>query len=96
MFAPIQGTETSTSAISMTILMLAMHSKIQDKVFEEILMVQHAEFSKKSLQSLKLLDMVVQETLRLFPPVPIVSRKVSEDLKLSKFNKRFFFLSSFN
>lgn len=33
---------------------------------------------------MKYLERVILETLRLFPPVPIISRKLNEDVKISK------------
>lgn len=67
--------------------MLAIHKDVQNLVCDEIRRVfpQNVHhFSSESLNQLSYVDMVIKETLRLFPIVPIVSRKVTADLSLGK------------
>lgn len=68
-------------------MMLGMHPEIQNKVFEE----QQAIFANKDegltnedLNNMKYLEMVIKETLRLFPLSFIVGRATTQDVKLRK------------
>lgn len=41
---------------------------------------------KEDLLNLKYLERVVKESMRLFPPVPLIIRKVLEDITLREYN----------
>ncbi|XP_053963831.1 probable cytochrome P450 313a4 [Anastrepha ludens] len=78
--------ETSANGLLSTLLMLAMHPSVQDRLYEEIVNV----FPEKSFYigyehfaSLPYLDMVVNETLRLMPSVPMIGRQVVQNTTLS-------------
>lgn len=65
--------------------MLAMHKDVQDKVYEEFKSVFYdgdEEIDKDNITKLKYFDMVIRETLRLFPIAPVIGRKLSSDLVL--------------
>ncbi|CAK1604022.1 unnamed protein product [Parnassius mnemosyne] len=81
----IAGTDTSAVAIGYTLKLLAMYPKIQDRVFQELQEVfgdSDRPLVKEDLIHLKYLERVVKESLRLFPPVPFIIRKVLEDVVL--------------
>uniref|UniRef100_A0AAG5DDU3 Cytochrome P450 n=1 Tax=Anopheles atroparvus TaxID=41427 RepID=A0AAG5DDU3_ANOAO len=83
-----EGHDTTTSGISFTILNLAKHQDIQQKLFEEIDQMLGADaktttLTSALLQEMKYLDMVVKESLRLVPPVPIIGRKLLEDMEIN-------------
>lgn len=59
----------------------------QDKVYDEIYSVlgdSDRDVTPDDISSFKYLEMVLKETLRLFPPGAIFSRKINENVKLSE------------
>ncbi|XP_052892668.1 cytochrome P450 4d1-like [Anopheles moucheti] len=83
-----EGHDTTTSGISFTVLELAKHQDIQQKLYEEIDAVLGKEagsifLTNSLLQELKYLDMVIKESLRLVPPVPFIGRKLLEDMEMN-------------
>lgn len=82
----IAGYETSATTISFTILMLAMHSNVQEQVFNELHSIydsQHEQTTNEHMAKLDMLDRVIKETMRLFPPASIIGRTSSIDFSLS-------------
>lgn len=67
--------------------MLGIHQDIQEKVFAE----QKAIFGDNMQRDctfadtleMKYLERVICETLRMYPPVPLIARKTTEDVKLA-------------
>ncbi|XP_058126055.1 cytochrome P450 4d1-like [Anopheles ziemanni] len=83
-----EGHDTTTSGISFTILNLAKHPEIQQKVFDEIngMLGANAKttfLTSALLQEMKYLDMVIKESLRLVPPVPFIGRALVEDMEMN-------------
>lgn len=39
----------------------------------------------KDFQQMKYVEMVIKETLRLFPPLPFLGRRLDEDLKIGEY-----------
>ena len=82
------GHDTTTSGISFCLYNLAKHPEIQQKVFDEIRNVigddVNQPVTQKILNDLHYLEMVIKESLRLFPSVPIFAREVQENIKISK------------
>ncbi len=81
----LAGFETTANQAAHTILMLAMHPEVQEKVYREINDVfgsNDVEFSGEVLNTLKYLDQVVRETMRMFPIIPMISRQLHDDMVL--------------
>lgn len=76
------GHDTTSSGISFTIYNIAKYPEVQQKVYDEIIEVlgDDEELTIHKLNSLSYLDLVIKESLRLFPPVPYYGRKLSEEL----------------
>ncbi|KAG4077654.1 hypothetical protein HA402_008904, partial [Bradysia odoriphaga] len=81
-----EGHDTTKSAISFCFYSLARYPDVQQKCFEEIRNVLGDDRSKtvtcNDLNNLPYLDLVIKETLRLFPSVPLMGRMVCEELTL--------------
>lgn len=76
------GHETTSSAISRILQVLANHQSVQDKLREEIgrYFSEHPDDSHHDgLLELPYLDAVVRETLRLFEPASLLGRTCLED-----------------
>lgn len=66
--------------------MLAMHPPIQERLFEEIINMfpdKNFYMDFENITNLPYLDMVVNETLRLMPAIPMIGRQVVQDTRLS-------------
>ncbi|KAM7305314.1 cytochrome P450 3A4 [Ixodes scapularis] len=72
------GFETTATAIGFTLYLLATNPEEQEKVHSEIDAVLHYddEISLDSIQNLKRLDMVINESLRLYPALPILIARI--------------------
>ncbi|XP_026678195.1 cytochrome P450 4c3-like [Diaphorina citri] len=81
-----EGHDTTSAAICWTLLLLGSNQEIQNKVYEEILVTSfkalHKPFTTRSLNSMKYLEACIKEALRLYPSVPFIARKLSEDVPL--------------
>lgn len=79
------STHTISLVISNLLLLLAMHPKVQEKCYEEIksvLIDTDDEIDVDTVLNLKYLNMVLNESLRLFTPVPLIGRRTGCDLEL--------------
>ncbi|KZC12359.1 putative cytochrome P450 6a14 [Dufourea novaeangliae] len=75
----LAGFETSSSTISHSLYELAINIDMQDKLRKEIRenYAQHGEtLTYERVKQMKYLDLVFRETLRKYPIVPILMRKV--------------------
>ncbi|XP_075215349.1 cytochrome P450 4C1-like isoform X3 [Lycorma delicatula] len=80
-----EGYDTSSAAISSAIFILGHNPDIQECLFEELDEVfgdSDREVTMEDLNRLSYLDRIIKETLRLFPSVPCIIRKLYSDLDL--------------
>ncbi|KAF5304212.1 hypothetical protein FQR65_LT08019 [Abscondita terminalis] len=82
----IAGSDTTASVNSFTFIMLGMHPDIQEKVFQEVMVVVGPDRSIRhdDLNKLTYLDRVIRETMRLFPVGPSLVRDVSRNIQLEE------------
>lgn len=75
-----QGYETTSLTVCFALSMLALYPDIQEKLYLQLVDVQKNESVEENLQKLEYLDMVVKETLRLYPIAALVFRKADDDV----------------
>lgn len=81
------GYETTALQTAFTLLLLAIHKDVQEKVYQEILEAfpnDEMEINREKLESLNYLEVVIKESMRLLPPVPIIGRETIEDFELNE------------
>lgn len=82
----LQGHETTALAISSTLLMLAMHQDVQEKVIDEmrnLFDTKDEDVSTELLTELIYLEMVIKENLRLLPILTFMGRLAEKDIQLN-------------
>jgi len=88
------GHETTASLISWAVYLLHSHPEVKERVLQELksILYTHSENvgniiipNEQQLQQMEYLNMVLKETLRLYPPAPIINRVSIEDHKIGKY-----------
>lgn len=76
-----EGHDTTSSAITFTLLLLAHHPEVQERIFTEIKKIQETDMqlTMDDLSKMEYFDRVIKEALRIYPPVAFISRELSED-----------------
>lgn len=75
------GHDTTSNAICFTLFCIAKHPEVQKKLNAEIdEYIGDGEVSFSIVNELKYLDMVIKESMRIYPPVPIISRRLFEEV----------------
>ncbi|KAL5276513.1 hypothetical protein ACFFRR_002001 [Megaselia abdita] len=77
--------ETTASILYSLLMCMAFNPECQEKLYNEIitLMPEEREVTLQDLGNLSYMEMVIFETLRLLPAVPLIGRKTDRDLHLS-------------
>ncbi|KAI0791135.1 cytochrome P450 [Abortiporus biennis] len=72
--------DTTSSALTRILDLLAMHPEVQDKLRAELKAArENGEITYDTLVDLPYLDAICRETLRLYPPVSIITRGTNGD-----------------
>ncbi|OVA11774.1 Cytochrome P450 [Macleaya cordata] len=81
------GQDTTTTLLSWTCLLLATHQDWQEKARKEVFEVignNNPTPDDGTNPKLKTLTMIINETLRLYPPVLLVTRKAAREVRLGE------------
>ncbi|CAG9854569.1 unnamed protein product [Phyllotreta striolata] len=80
-----EGHDTTSSAIGFALYSLANNPLVQQKALEEQMEIfkdlKNTRATMADLQNMKYLELVIKETLRLYPSVPILGRRVKEEFE---------------
>jgi cytochrome P450 family 4 len=82
----MQSVDSFGNFIANTILLLAMHPEVQLKLQDELQSVvgdgNYDSLSADNANKLKYMEMVMKESMRLIPQIPIMSREVLDDFEI--------------
>ncbi|XP_063930041.1 probable cytochrome P450 6a17 [Zophobas morio] len=81
----IAGFETSSTTMTFALYELSKNQEIQDKVRDEIntVLAKHGgKITYEAIQEMKYMDLVLNETLRKYPPLPVLTRKCVKEYKI--------------
>lgn len=81
-----EGHDTTSSGITFSLLLLASHPQVQQRLYEEIKDAVDRNngqtLSMNQFNELPYLDRVLKECLRIYSPVTFISRTSTEDIEL--------------
>lgn len=79
-----EGHDTTSAAMTYTLLLLSHHPEIQEQLLDEINAtakeVGRDEFLIEDFNKLELMDRVLKESMRIYPPVHFISRVLTEEI----------------
>lgn len=82
-----EGHDTTASAISFMFFCLSRNLSVQEKLYDEQMRLSSDKQSDPTyddILEMKYMDLVIKETLRLFPSVPIIARSLQQPTVISK------------
>ncbi|KAF2290332.1 hypothetical protein GH714_011013 [Hevea brasiliensis] len=83
----LAGFETTAVSATWCLMLLAVNQEWQDRIRAEVLEICGGGMPDSDMiRKMKLLNMVIQETLRLYSPVPVVSREAFKNMKFGNIN----------
>ncbi|KAA8543619.1 hypothetical protein F0562_021635 [Nyssa sinensis] len=83
----LAGYETTAVSATWCLMLLAANPEWQDRVRAEVLEVCGGQMPDSDMiRKMKQLTMVINESLRLYPPVAVVSREALKDMKFGDIN----------
>ncbi|XP_068622542.1 cytochrome P450 4C1-like [Battus philenor] len=80
-----EGHDTSAMAITFGLMLLADHEEVQERIYEECKSIfgdSDRTPNWSDLAEMKYLEATIKEILRLYPSVPFIGRRITEDFML--------------
>lgn len=80
-----EGHDTTAAGSSFFLSLMGLHTEIQERIVQELDEIFGDSDRPATFQDtleMKYLERCLMETLRMYPPVPIIARKLNEDVKL--------------
>nr|AUN86404.1 cytochrome p450 4L10 [Spodoptera litura] len=81
-----EGHDTTTSGISYALYCLSKRRHIQEKIYEELQTIFGDNMDRdptyQELGQMKYLEMVLKESMRLYPPVAFIERRITRDCEI--------------
>ncbi|XP_012536197.2 probable cytochrome P450 6a14 [Monomorium pharaonis] len=86
----IAGFETSSTTATLALYELAQQHDIQDKVYKEIneILAKHGSLTYDAVNEMTYLNKIINETLRKYPPLPVLNRICTQETDLPTVNIR--------
>lgn len=81
----VGGSNTSADTLLLILLMLAMHRDCQDLVVAELREIFESAddyVSQEHITNMKYMELVIKESVRLFPILPVMGRETDADLDI--------------
>jgi cytochrome P450 len=82
-----QSFESIATTLSMTTLLIAMHPRVQQKLLNELQVVfesENEDVDDEKLNKLTYMELVIKESMRLWPKAPLVARYAASDIELGE------------
>ncbi|EFN72236.1 Cytochrome P450 4C1 [Camponotus floridanus] len=86
----VASADTTAITVNFVTFILANLPEIQEKAYEELLEIygmtnpRSVPVKYEDLQHMDYLDRIIKETLRLFPVVPVIARRLTKDLRMGE------------
>nr|QZP43574.1 cytochrome P450 monooxygenase CYP4G253 [Ephestia elutella] len=80
-----EGHDTTAAGSSFVLCLLGIHQDVQAKVYDELYEIfgdSDRPVTFNDTLEMKYLERVILESLRLYPPVPIIARNLKQDVKI--------------